>query len=1637
MIKIFKKGISFLIAFALLVGMMPSTVFAAVDSTGRPKDVNNELVLSIYIGDGFPGEPAVYGTSDYKNFDSSFKVKSGATFASSAKNQLDWTKIQNDIVQGTSSGSTSVWGVYDANGTKDYFLNNATIVQPENEAKMIRAIKTNLSNKSDAEVLQQYEIVWYVIKLQHSSGWFGATEWHIDGVIKEKAKISINYYGNGNTSGAAPLGTASHTAGDSYTVLDKNTMVKKINGVEVAFLGWSAKADGTGEEAGFYQPGEVINPTESISLYAMWDTTTQYTATVYTYLDGVLTKDTDIHGEDWDLHLSTDEVHYYQLQEVSPGVYNTKITGNGKFHLYNKEADGTYVQASNSQLTIYNQDGFLEVHHYSVSYDPNGGTFVTAPEQHNYRYGQKVTAITDIPTREGYRFIGWECGNGNIIQPGDVVTESITAKTILKAVWEKTVSVTINVTINHDGGGGHDQMSTKDDVTVALAKKADSSSPYLETGDVLNLSNTNYTGFTYTPTYGTDNSEAEIKTTKYTSKGATYTNMPGGDAEYTVVASKSGYETNITHTKDTNGNWIIDVVMTYKPTNFDLDFTVTVDETVKEQYIPTAAIVKVLFWSTDRNQWEVITQHEGGEPGVRVDIDSATRIGSGSYPVWKYESASNNPYGYRAMVSSFIYPDGTIVPTSEKVAAVSWTDNAYVATMDDVTDGQKYGTLNGAYFEDASGAQKGNLNVNITIDLHDVTFDAKGGTVNGYNKQVVADQYKIPSFSGYVPTRNGGYIFDGWYTDADYKTPAVEGADLTKSITLYAKWIEPLTISGTVLVSGTYKQDGKTVYVHDVDRATEAIVVLQEIRDGKLYEVDSETVFFGTYSETGSADYAFTGIENKGKDYQINILLLNYVTTYDNESDNGTSYSDTEYTAVFGNDNIADIDVHLDFSAPAYDQLLNVDATAIGEGFRPSKVLSEVIYRDTGDNKPYNVISQHTVTPYGVEIGLIDGIGKDSQSVWQWHTNGTVYDYQMNVTAVDGTQYNSDTAPFYIVYDTPTHWNVSTNSPSGELKATLIPNKYIVTFDLNAGEDIVTGMDNYLQEDGSYSMEHKWSYATPFDVEPGRTNYVFLGWEADVENAYNGNEINAGVAQNVTLTAKWQKITYTVETVASPAEGGTTSGDGTYDVETKATVKATANANYKFAGWYENDAKVSDDAEYAFAVTENRTLTAKFEKITYTVTTVASPSEGGTTNGDGTYDSGNEVTVKAAAKADYQFAGWYENDAKVSDNVEYAFTVTGNHNLTAKFEKITYTVTTVASPSEGGTTSGDGTYDVGTEVTVKATTNTDYQFAGWYEDDAKVSDNVEYTFTVTGNHNLTAKFEKDVPVVVTYTVTTKIQGNGTVTGGGVFEDGAKITLSAVADEGNVFIGWRGENGELITVNKEFEHTVNADVTFTAYFEKNSAYKNDYAYIFGYNDTEMGAEGTLLRSEVSVMVHRLVKQNGMLGKFRYNSANPSFADIQGEWFQSGIEFMHHKGAFNVEEGGNVQPYVAVTRGEAFKIVALGLGFTSDTTLSHAGYANLLYELGYIVGDGSGNLDVESTITRAEFCTMYNRIIGRENALLVDGDGNEITAETYGFTDLNSGKWYYEAMLRATSAYDDDGYVDVAKRGIRNNLDDYGN
>ena len=1546
--KILKRGLSLVLTLIMVAGLLPVSASAKVNNnTGYPLDLDNDLILSIYTKDGeFPGEPALHDSGNYVSFNSSFKISS-QKYASTAANELVWEKIEPALVEGTPSNTTKVWGVYDAEGTKDYFKKGTSeIIKSENERAMIEEVFNRLKKTGNPD---DYEIVWYIIKIQHTpkSGYFGraTTEWHIDGIIKEKANVSINYYGNGNTSGSAPDGITNHNPNEPYTVLGKNTLKRVMNGAEVAFLGWSAKADGSDAELAFYQPGDKISAEDltkkyngKLSLYAMWDTTTQYTATVNTYLDGVLTDEDEIHGSARNLYLSTDEVHYYPLTRSAEGVYTTKITGNGKFHLYLKNADDTYTQIGTHQLTIYNQNGSLDVHHYSVKYDANGGAFETAPGAQNYMYGDAVTAINDVPTKDGYRFLGWNTkkdGTGTTIKSGGAVTDSITAPITLYAQWEKTVTVTVNVTIDHNGGDGYDRVSTKGDVTLDLVSR-ENGSPYLEVeGGSLELGNSN------TP-------EEQKETTYH----YTFENMPGGAVEYSVVTSKSGYDTEVTE-KKVNGNWVIDVKMKYRPTNFDVAFTVEVNkESVPEEYYPQAAIVKVTYWSrVGDGEWKIITQQDDNLPGVRVNLTEGK--GTGSYPVWKYESNGEIPYGNRIEVTSFVYPDGTIVRANQEVTPdVAWSDGVYTATVQDVNSGKTYGSLEGAYYDKDSNSQKGTLKAVITMKLYDVIFKAQGGKVNGKDSETVTKQYKIPAFKDHVPTRGDGYTFGGWYLDTDYKTSATEGALLTGNTTLYAKWIEPLTIEGNVTVSGTYLQNGATVNVHDIDRAEKVYVVLQEIRDGRTYEVDSELVSI-TYDENknGTGTYSFSGIPNDGKEYRIELLVLNYNTKYDNESDAGISYSAGEYKAVFGGDNVAQVDSYLEFVPPSYKQEMKVDATPIGGGFRPGNVLSEIVYRDVGDIHPFQVISQHTVEPKGVPITLTNGVGSGDESIWKWHTDGTLYEYQMNITKVDGKDYDSDTAPFYIIYSVPAYWDGNSNNPSGELVATLCPNTYPVTFDLNEGTAVQV---TYTDKNGdkvvvnNYAEGHTWSYTTKFNAVPVREGYIFKGWESNVTDVTSNDKgdvtIPADVHQEVVLKAKWEKKTYTVTTVSDPAGISTTTGDGTYEHGAMVTVTASSAEGYTFDGWYEGSNKVTGEFTYSFEVDADCTLTAKFTKNKYQITAISHNETFGSASGSGSYEEGATATVTATAKDGYKFLYWKEGDEQVSSEANYSFPVNRNRELVAHFASA-YKITAIAE--NGGSAEGTGWYFADDEVKLTAKPNSGYNFIGWYDENGEfVSDKAEYTL------------------------------DGLITG---------------------------------------------DRTFTAKFKEKVSLECDYVYLFGYNDSTIGATGPLLRNELSQMIYRLVKQNDR----SITHGGHSYSNTAGQWFESGISYMVKVGALDDAKANS--PYASVTCGETYKMICLGLNFTNDTSLNYSEYAALLRNY-----DLPANGSVTATIKRWEFCELFNAILGRSDYELVDAAGNKITPATYGYTDLSEDDLYYEIMMIATSAFEGEK-VSLEKRMERNTYD----
>ncbi len=238
----------------------------------------------------------------------------------------------------------------------------------------------------------------------------------------------------------------------------------------------------------------------------------------------------------------------------------------------------------------------------------------------------------------------------------------------------------------------------------------------------------------------------------------------------------------------------------------------------------------------------------------------------------------------------------------------------------------------------------------------------------------------------------------------------------------------------------------------------------------------------------------------------------------------------------------------------------------------------------------------------------------------------------------------------------------------------------------------------------------------------------------------------------------------------------------------------------------------------------------------------------------------------------------------------------------------------------------------------------------------------------------------------------------------------------------------------------------------------------YAYIFGYEpeiyaittedeegnvvevkytaDIHMGPDDAVTREQAAAMIMRLVDQTmDTMNKDYPLTAN--ITDHAGAWYERGLAYLANKGAFDGIDSVEVGP---ITRGEVAKLVCFGLNlsegtettFTDIADSEYKPYIEIMYANDYMNGtaDDGTIFEPDRVMTRAEFCKMFNNIIGREEMGLTAKDGREVTCELYSIVDLK-GHWAEKTMLKATSAYDEEGLVDVDTRlaNIRNTLDWY--
>ena len=141
-----------------------------------------------------------------------------------------------------------------------------------------------------------------------------------------------------------------------------------------------------------------------------------------------------------------------------------------------------------------------------------------------------------------------------------------------------------------------------------------------------------------------------------------------------------------------------------------------------------------------------------------------------------------------------------------------------------------------------------------------------------------------------------------------------------------------------------------------------------------------------------------------------------------------------------------------------------------------------------------------------------------------------------------------------------------------------------------------------------------------------------------------------------------------------------------------------------------------------------------------------------------------------------------------------------------------FTINASESPAGAGSIMGAGSYPSGSTATLTATANAGFGFFKWTENGTQVSTNRVYSFTVTQNRTLVANF------VPAYTITTSALPSygGTVTGGGTFNLGASVTVTAAANPGFEFAGWT-YYGLPMSLSPVYTFAADSDLVLTAEF----------------------------------------------------------------------------------------------------------------------------------------------------------------------------------------------------------------------------
>ena len=332
------------------------------------------------------------------------------------------------------------------------------------------------------------------------------------------------------------------------------------------------------------------------------------------------------------------------------------------------------------------------------------------------------------------------------------------------------------------------------------------------------------------------------------------------------------------------------------------------------------------------------------------------------------------------------------------------------------------------------------------------------------------------------------------------------------------------------------------------------------------------------------------------------------------------------------------------------------------------------------------------------------------------------------------------------------------------------PQKYTISF--YSGETLV----------GTVATAGNEKIVLP--AAPAKAGYTFGGWYTDkdvwkdrlTEDSFAGRALteNLDVYARYIRNEEPSAAEYTISFYIDGALADTvrTSGNETLDLPA-----APGKDGYTFAGWFFDNGtwrnELTADTYSEKPLTGDVSVYAFYEKTEKPVL----PQEY-TVFFD--VDNGTPVAAVTTSRIEkqpqttregYTFEGWY-TDKNFTEKVTFPYEVTRAQTLYAKWKKNTYTV---HFETDGGTAVGDMTVSVIERP--PSTEKKGYTFEGWYTD-KNFTEKVTFPYEVTAEQTLYAKWTRNIPAGITFTV----DADGVLTGAeGLTESGMTVEIPSVVN----------------------------------------------------------------------------------------------------------------------------------------------------------------------------------------------------------------------------------------------------------------